>query len=264
MGKAKAMSDSGEKIAFSGADIGTAFSLLTRIPVPINHEEAGARAADAVWAYPLVGAALGACAAIIAHIALALGAPAAFAGALALASAAIVTGFMHEDGLADTADGLGGGQTPERRLEIMKDSRIGAFGATILGIALIARFAGLEALSVSGALFWTLVAVGAASRLPMVLVMAFVPRARPEGLSATVGAPPPKAVLGAIVSATTVCVIALGWSGFAVLFWALIAPWPLILYANLRIGGQTGDILGACQQIAEITALAVVVAYYAS
>ncbi len=254
------MSDEKERFTFRLADIGAAFGLLSRIPVPLDHVRAGQRAAQSVWAFPLVGAALGAGAALVAHVSMALGAPAAFAGALALATFAVGTGFMHEDGLADTADGLGGGQTPEKCLEIMKDSRIGAFGATVLGIALIARFSGFEALSVAGALFWPLVAVGAASRLPMVLVMFFMPRARPGGLSDKVGSPPPQALVGAIALALVLCLFALGWSGFALLFWALVAPLPLIGFAKVRIGGQTGDILGATQQLAEIASLAVAVA----
>jgi len=241
-------------------DIAAAFSMLTRLPIPVDHDEAGARAAEASWAFPLVGAMLGAGAALVAMLALKLGAPTGIAAALALATLALSTGALHEDGLADCADGLGGGTTKVRRLEIMKDSRIGAFGATALAIALIARWSGLEGLTASGTLFWPLVAIGAASRLPMVLAMFLMTPAKPDGLAASVGLPPPVSVGAAVASVLVISLIALGWGVLPLFFWTLVAPLPLFLMAKNLIGGQTGDVLGGSQQLAEIAGLAVVLA----
>jgi adenosylcobinamide-GDP ribazoletransferase len=251
------MSDPSQHQGFRWGDIAAAFSLLTIIPVPVDHEIAGARAAQTVWAYPLVGAVLGAGAAIIGSVAISLGVPAGVAAALVLGLFALTTGAMHEDGLADCADGLGGGGDRARRLEIMKDSRIGAFGAVALVVALLARWSGVEALIQAQSLFWPLVAVGAASRLPMVLAMFVMPQARDDGLSAGVGLPPPQSVVAAIGATIVICVLALGWGVIPMLFWVGIATLPLFWLAGRLIGGQTGDILGGSQQLAETAALAV-------
>jgi len=240
---------------FPLSDIAAAFSLLTRVPIPVDHEMAGERAANATWAYPLVGAALGALAALVGSISQWLGAPIGISAALSLATLVLASGAMHEDGLADCADGLGGGRDKDHSLAIMKDSRIGAYGATALMLAIIARHAGIEALFASGP-FWPLIAVGAASRLPMVLAMRLMPAARENGLSAGVGIPPVASLALATGLATMICLFALGWGGLAPLFWALLAPLPLFWLAHKHIGGQTGDILGASQQLAEIAALA--------
>ncbi len=248
---------------FRISDINAAFSLLTRLPVPVDHEEAGERAAYATWAYPLVGAVAGGLAGLLANLALALGAPAAISAALALTVLVIITGAMHEDGLADCADGLGGGANKTRRLGIMKDSRIGAYGAVALAIAMIARWSGIDALASGGHLFWSLIAVGAASRAPMVLAMFVMKPAREDGLSSGIGVPPPQSVAAAAGIAIIIAFITLGWGAFPLIFWSLVAPLPLLALANKLIEGQTGDILGGTQQLAEIAGLAVVVALIA-
>jgi adenosylcobinamide-GDP ribazoletransferase len=241
-------------------DVATAFSLLSTLPVPVDHDEAGARMATATWAYPLVGAALGALAAIIGNIAVYLGTPAGVAAALVLGILALSTGGMHEDGLADCADGLGGGRDKGTRLAIMKDSRIGAYGAVALGVALLARWSGLEGLIISGHLFWPMIAIGAASRLPMVLAMFLMSPARQDGLAAGVGIPPPASVVGAVVISVILCLLTLGWGAFPMLFWVATLPLPLFYFAMKRIGGHTGDVLGGSQQLAEIAAISVAVA----
>jgi len=253
------MRDQIGKAPFQAHDILAAFSLLTRLPVPVDHDIAGARAANAVWAYPLVGAVLGGGAATLALIAQGLGAPNGIAAAVGLGALVMATGAMHEDGLADCADGLGGGKDRDRRLEIMHDSRIGAFGAAALTLALLARWSGMTALmGPDTAFFWPMVAIGSVSRLPMVLAMFLIEPARREGLSAGVGMPPPASVLGALGMAGVIGIAALGFAVFGLLFWALLAPLPLFWLAGKLIGGQTGDVLGGSQQLSEIAALAVI------
>jgi adenosylcobinamide-GDP ribazoletransferase len=236
-------------------DILAAFSLLTRLPLPVNHARAGARAAVATWAYPLVGATLGLLAGAIGSLAILAGVPNGMAAALALAVLVLASGGLHEDGLADCADGLGGGRDTPHRLEIMKDSRIGAYGAVALGLALIARWSGIDSLPL-GSLIWAMAAVGAVSRVPMVLAMYFMQNARASGLSASVGRPPPESVLIALVLAGLISAAGPGLTGIWALLWALLAALPVLMLANRRIGGQTGDVLGATQQCAEIAALA--------
>ncbi|MBZ0129475.1 MAG: adenosylcobinamide-GDP ribazoletransferase [Rhodobacteraceae bacterium] len=249
---------------FQRHDIAAAFTLLTRLPVPADHEAAAQRSAHAVWAWPLVGAALGAMAALAASIMLALGTAPGIAAAIALASLALATGALHEDGLADCADGLAGGHDRDRRLAIMRDSRIGAFGAVALGLALLARWSGIETLASEGHLFWPLVAIGAMSRLPMALALFTLPPARTDGLAAGVGLPPPQAIAAASAIALAFALIAFGWGAIALVFWCLAATLPLFLTARRLIGGQTGDILGGSQQLAEIAGLAVATALIAA
>jgi len=254
------MSDAPSQQGFQAADILAAFSLLTRLTVPVDHNISGVRAAAATWAYPLVGAAVGALAATMAAFAGFLGAPEVFSASLALATMVLVTGAMHEDGLADCADGLGGGKAKATRLMIMKDSRIGAYGAVALTIALIARWSGIQGLAVNEALFWPLVAVGAASRAPMVAAMFFMQPAKDDGLSANVGLPPPASLAASVGLALLICLLALGFGGISVLFWAFVGALPLLVLANNLVDGQTGDVLGGAQQCAEITALAAALA----
>jgi adenosylcobinamide-GDP ribazoletransferase len=253
------MTDNNSHSPVQLADIGAAFSLLTRIPVPVDHERAGARAAQSVWAYPLVGAVIGFLAAVVGSLALVLGAPETIAAALTLGSFAMLTGAMHEDGLADCADGLGGSSNKTRALEIMKDSRIGAFGAVALCVALITRWSGILELTLADFVY-PLIAVGAVSRLPMVLAMYLMPNARKTGLSQTVGQPPFAAVGVASIISFLIALIAMGWAGIIVLGWAILGALPLFVWAQKRLGGQTGDILGGSQQCAEICALAACVA----
>ncbi len=232
-------------------DIAAAFSLLTRLPVPVNHARAGARGADAAWAFPLVGAALGLLAGLLGWALLALGVAPAMAAVFIIALQVTMTGAMHEDGLADMADGLGG-FTQERRLEIMKDSRIGTYGAIALVLALLARQAGLSTLAAAD-LPLTLAALGAGSRALMVATMAWLPNARAGGLSAHAGKPE---AWPALLIGLTACLLAFGWSGFALFSGMALAVAIIALIAKARFGGQTGDILGASQQSAEIAGLA--------
>ena len=239
-------------------DIRVAFSLLTRLPVPVDHARAGERGARAAWAYPLVGTALGALAGMLAAIALWLGAPAGMAAALALATLATATGGMHEDGLADFADAMGG-QTREQRLEIMKDSHIGAFGAIALTLALLARWSGIVPLS-GWDMILDLAAVGTISRAGMVVAMAELRNARKTGLSAATGRPTQGTLLMALGIALAATLALTGFGGLYLFVIGLAGTLPVLWLAERTLGGQTGDVLGAAQQCAEIAALAALIA----
>lgn len=243
------------KLDVQPTDIPAAFTLLTRIPLPVDHAKTGQRAARAAWAYPFVGAVLGLIAGTIALSLAAIGIDTGIAAAAAIGLFMLLTGALHEDGLSDCADGLGGGTTIQRRLEIMKDSRIGAYGAAVLGTALLARWSGYSAI-ITVDWLWAFIAVGAASRLPMVLVMFGMPLATPNGLAASVGG-----VTGPIAAIATIltlvlCIASIGLLAFPVMLVAILACLPLCWMAWRRLEGYTGDILGGCQQIAEIAALA--------
>ncbi len=233
------------------ADPVEALALLTRLPVMSDFTR-GARAA---WAWPLVGVVVALIAGSVGWLALALHIPAPAVAALVIATQIAVIGALHEDGLADTADGLWGGLDAVRRLEIMKDSHIGSYGVLALILALILRWTALTALIGAGGLFAPLIAAGALSRVPMALLMAALPNARGSGLSNNFGAPPRDTVLLAILTALVIGFLAIGWSVLALAVWGALATAALAQIARAKIGGQTGDILGASQQIVEITAL---------
>lgn len=238
-------------------DLLSAFALLSRLPLP-NHQGTGARSA---WAWPLVGAVLGALGAALASGALWLGVTPGVTAVLVLALFAMLTGGLHEDGLSDTADGLYGGWTRERRLEIMKDSRVGSYGVLALVLVTLARWSGLTAVLVYGQAgdgHWAaLVTTGALSRAPMALVMTLLPNARGAGLSHATGRPGPVTALAGLALAVALAVALTGWTALPLLFTVLGVTLWLSFTALRRIGGQTGDILGATQQLAEVACLVV-------
>jgi adenosylcobinamide-GDP ribazoletransferase len=234
-------------------DLLSALALLTRLPLP-NHRGTGAASA---WAWPLVGAVLGALAAGVASLGMWLGLTPSVVAVAVLAVLVMLTGGLHEDGLSDTADGLFGGWTRERRLEIMKDSRVGSYGVLALVLVTLARWSALVALLVHGGHCAALVAAGAVSRAPMALIMALLPNARGEGLSHATGRPSLTAAWIGIGLAGAIAGLLLGWSALAIVGAALGAGVLVSIVALRRIGGQTGDILGASQQLAEVACLAV-------
>jgi adenosylcobinamide-GDP ribazoletransferase len=238
-------------------DIWAAFSLLTRLPVPVDHARAGERAAVATWAYPIVGTAVGALTGLAVSIAMALLLPSGFAAAIGLLAAVAFTGAMHEDGLADCADGFWGGHERTRRLEIMKDSSIGAYGAVVLIVFLLAEWSAVEALVFSYPIL-TFAGVGAISRLPMVFAMWVMPNARDNGLAAGVGMPPALSVQIATGITLVIALASMGWVGIVAMVFAVLAAFIVGGIAHAKIEGYTGDVLGAMQKCAALAVLATV------
>lgn len=236
-------------------DVPAAIGFLSRLPVRVDGDWAMTRGAANAWAYPVAGAVVGVIACFVGWLLFDVGSM--FAAALLLAAMVIATGGLHEDGLADTADGLWGGWTPARRLEIMKDSRIGAYGVLALVLSLLLRWLGLEAV-LSSANWWALIAIPAASRAAMVPLMA-LPQARPGGVSATVGRPPSASILIAVALGALI-LLPLGRSGIVVFVVTATLCAAVALVAQAKIKGQTGDLLGATQQVTEIGAWAVLAA----
>lgn len=234
------------------SDIAAAFGLLTRLPLPGGGpvpRPAGA------WAWPLAGLGVGALAAALGAGAAGLGLQAGVVAALVMAAEAMLTGALHEDGLADCADGFWGGHSRARRLEIMKDSRVGSYGVLALVIAGLARWSALVALVASGN-WGAVIAASALARAPMAVVMAALPNARGEGLAARHGAPPMAAALAAAGLALALALVLTGAPGVAMAAAAAGAALVVAGVARAKIGGQTGDVLGATEQLALIAALA--------
>ncbi len=213
-------------------------------------------------ALPLAGALIGACGALALLIARAAGVAPLPASACAVAILVAVTGALHEDGLADLADGFGGGRTKERKLEIMRDSRLGSYGACALGLALILRVTALGAIAERGLLpaVCALIVTGAVSRAAGLLPMTLLPPARADGAGASAMRPSREALLAALALAAAVSLLPtlagvplhrLALANLA----ALLAAALVTRLAERQIGGFTGDVLGAAQQAAEVAAL---------
>lgn len=233
-----------------------ALVLLTRLPLPRLPSSAFARQAQAAWAFPLAGLAVGLPACVLGAAALALGVPTTVAAGLILAVQVMLTGAMHEDGLADTADGLWGGLTAERRLEIMKDSRIGSYGVLALILATGLRWSALAALVAQEGWWGAVIGAAILSRAGMAGLMATLPPARAGGLSRSVGRPPAAVAACGIGLALALGLLSAGGAAMIAALCAGAMVWGLAMLARAKIGGQTGDILGASQQLAEIAALA--------
>lgn len=235
------------------AEVQLAVMLLTRLPAGRLGEPVPALGA-AVWAFPLAGLAVGGIGAAALLAALSAGLAAPLAAGLALGAQMLATGGLHEDGLADLADGFWGGRDPARRLEIMRDSRIGSYGTLALIVSVELRWQALAALAETpGRAALALIAVAMTSRVASAMLLALMPPARADGLGrAAAGAGLTGALLAAALAGGPALFLA-GMAG-AMAVQALITL-GLARLARVKIGGQTGDVLGAAQQLAEIAAL---------
>ncbi len=239
-------------------DLASCFVLLTRLPMPKLPDAAFARGAQAVWGYGIVGAVLGMGATLLAVLSLAAGLPEVIVAGLVLGVFMLTTGAMHEDGLADTADGFWGGQTAEKRLSIMKDSHIGSFGTLALIVVTGIRWAAVSALL--GTAPAALIACAALSRACMPVVMHVLPPARKEGLAQGVGRPSLATALLTLGLSVVLAFAAIGGETLPALAACLTATSLVIWMAKRKIHGQTGDVLGSTQQICEAAALCTLVA----
>ncbi|WP_289041670.1 adenosylcobinamide-GDP ribazoletransferase [uncultured Aliiroseovarius sp.] len=239
------------------ADIPASIGLLTRLPVRLADDQVLRRGGRSAWAWPLVGVIPAGLGALAGFAALTFGAPVLWAAALMLVVQVMITGALHEDGLADTADGLWGGTTRARRLEIMKDSHIGTYGVIALVLSLLLRVAALMVILPADGAFWAIVVAGIVSRAPMVALAATMSKARPGGLSHAVGLVPGRTAWLAVGLSTVCALVLTPYAVLGLLFWCALGGAVVAVSAARKIGGQTGDVLGASQQVAEIAALAV-------
>ena len=243
------------------ADLRRAAQLLTRIPLPgdAGPPEPGALA-RALRVFPLVGALLGLAGALVLAATHLLGLPQPAGPLLALAAVMLLTGALHEDGLADTADGFGVRRSPAERLAIMRDSRIGTFGVLALGMMLAIKVAALAAMPpwLAGA---ALVATAAASRSVFPVLAIALPPARSDGLGAGMGRPSGATMAIAIGLGVAALLAAVGPArATAALAAATAAVLVLGWLARRQVGGYTGDVLGATQQTTETVMLLAIAA----
>lgn len=235
-----------------GEEARLALMLLTRLPTGRLVDPAPTLA-EARWAFPLVGLPVGACAWIAQAGGIALGLDPLAAAIAALAAAALVTGALHLDGIADFADGIGGGRDRAHCLEIMRDSRIGSYGVLALIFTLALAAAALAPLAPAMSLPVLLfTAVG--SRLAMLVALDRLPPARVDGMGLrAAGAAPWAWAPGMAATAVLGLWVGLG-AAVALLAGAAVAG-LLARLALRRIGGQTGDVLGAAQVLTETAGL---------
>lgn len=246
------------------AEFLVALRFLTRLPVPFVRRLDPPPLHAAMAMFPLAGALVGVLtggALVASNIA---GLPELFSATLALAVGALITGAFHEDGLSDVADGFGGGHTRDQRLDIMRDSRIGAYGALALCFATLARaslFTSLLDLPPLGTIA-LIAGAGAFSRSLMVDLLWATRPARGDGLSVMAGRPSRNTTLlalglGGVMAGVAGGLVLAPAAGALALIAGGIAVAVVRAIAMKKIGGQTGDVCGAGQVMAEIAMLAV-------
>jgi adenosylcobinamide-GDP ribazoletransferase len=240
--------------AESRAVVGAA-GFLTLLPLGHRLEISRIDVARGSWAFPLVGAVLGAAVTGVALTADLMLPPLA-AAALAVAFGLVATGALHLDGLADSADGLGG-HSPEQALEIMRDHAVGAYGAAAIGLDLILRIVLIGALLEHGEALAALVAAGAVSRAAVLPLARWLPYARDvvgpgAALSEQRNGRP--TALGIALSAALSLAI-FGLEALPMLALAALVVLAVGLLARQRLNGITGDVLGATVELVELTVL---------
>ncbi|MEM7508401.1 MAG: adenosylcobinamide-GDP ribazoletransferase [Pseudomonadota bacterium] len=236
-----------------------AMQFLTRLPMPDTGWEEG-RLARAQRYFPLVGALVGGVAGAVFWLG-AQALPPVIAAGLALGAGMLLTGALHEDGLADTMDALGGDSSRDRALEIMRDSRIGSYGALALIVSVGLRWSALASLApVTGAL--ALVIAGATGRMLMVPLSRVLPYAREDGAGRAVSQGGKGGEVPIAVATALALGLAAGWLGLIALGVAAVLTAMMAIWFARRIGGYTGDSLGAVEQVGEISVLLVFATAY--
>ena len=239
------------------ADLALCLTFYTRLPIRWQGLE-GRNFAEAQWAAPLAGVAVALCGAFIFWLGYTVGTPPLLTAALTLTAILVVTGCLHEDGAADVADGFGGGRTREHKLEIMRDSHHGTYGFATLIVTFLIRWSAIAALATPWTALGALLAAHAVSRALIPAFMIVLPPARRNGLSAGAGTPTWPIAGAALAIGAVFLLPALGVIGGPIAAAALAAWFFFLKKLSLRqIGGQTGDVLGALQQGAEIIVLVI-------
>jgi adenosylcobinamide-GDP ribazoletransferase len=237
-------------------DLSVGVLFCTRLPLMRSRPFEDGELARAAWAFPLAGFVVGVIGAVVYVVASRAGLAPWPAAAIAVAATFAATGGLHEDGLADTADGFGGGATREDKLAIMRDSRIGTYGVCALILSFLVRVGAIASLAEPAAVAAALIGAHAAARALLPLLMLFLPPARGEGLSYAAGIPARENAAAAAVLGLLILIGCIGFAPAAVT--AIVLAIVLAIVARLsaaQIGGQTGDVCGALEQIGEIVVL---------
>jgi adenosylcobinamide-GDP ribazoletransferase len=239
-----------------------AFALLTRFPLPSIEQRSTASLASAFWAYPIAGAVVGATGAAALWLAAVLGFSTGVCVVVAIATVILAGGALHEDGFADFWDGLGGGETREEKLEIMRDSRIGTYGVLALllmlglnGLLLVNlyHYAGLATVAAG------LIASEAAARGAIAVPLGTMLPARADGMGQAMSDLQASTLGVGMLVAAVIALLFLGMNGFAVILGAAIGAAIVAALAGALLGGFTGDVLGAAAAMARAGGLGALV-----
>ena len=235
-----------------------ALQFLTRLPIPARLQTVWGMEdlRDSVHMFPLVGVLVGLGASLVYAAAVFCNLPPVIAAILAVATQILMTGALHEDGLADVCDGFGGGRTREEKLAIMRDSRLGTYGAIGLILSLGLRIAAIGAIAHPVDVTLALTAAAALSRAAMPVAMWLLPQARTEGLAASAGRPQRGRVLVGVGLGVVVSLLCMPFlaAGIAIVASAVCGRMLLSL-SRRQISGVTGDVLGGIQQATEASCI---------
>ncbi len=232
-----------------------AIQFLTRVPVPLPNIYTPERLTLAARYYPLVGIGVGVAGAVILTLALQI-VLFPVAVILSVIGTILLTGAFHEDGFADTCDGIGGGQSKSQALEIMRDSRIGTYGALALVLSIGLKISLLALMPLQSAAL-TLIAAHGASRAAILLVLSTTDYARDEGSAKPLatGISAHSLFIGLAVGCVALIPLAMNVSGISIICGLLglgFCALTLQVIVTRKIGGFTGDTLGAVQQVSEL------------
>lgn len=241
-----------------GRDLALAAMFLTRLRLPLAGTSGLSDLRRASRMFAVVGILVGLAGGLTYAVAIEVGFASWLAASIAVATTILLTGGLHEDGLADLTDGLAGGASREEKLAIMRDSRIGTFGTLALIFSVLFRIAALASLTDIPIVVAALIAANAGSRAAITAIMHGLANARDDGLSAAVGRPDRTAAILGLAIAAAAALVLLQEAGLLALIVAGGATAGLALLVRRQIGGQTGDVLGAAEQIAQTAFLAAV------
>ncbi|WP_130730378.1 adenosylcobinamide-GDP ribazoletransferase [Komagataeibacter xylinus] len=238
------------------ADLVCGLGLLTRLPTGwLARDGLPYSMTRSIWCWPLIGAAINALVALAYGVGLRLGLAPLPAAGWCVGGLLLLCGGLHEDGLADMADGCGGGRDRARKLEIMRDSRVGSYGVMALVVALLVRITALAAMPGPVALM-ALPVAGALARAAMAGVLWRLPPARRDGLASTMDHLPRAALVACLGLAGALAALLLpGWRALAACGVAMLASVVMCRLACWQLGGQTGDVLGATAVVTECAVL---------
>ncbi len=226
---------------------------LTRLPLRLNFNYSMSAVGSASRCFPLVGLIVGGLSGAIFLGSQLLGMPLILAALLSLSAQVLLTGALHEDAIGDVADGFGGGADKSRKMEIMRDSRVGTYAVVTLILVLGLKAAAISSLKDAYLAFSVLLSAAVVSRGMIVWAMYLLPSARADGLGASAGKPSLTACLWALAFSVLVPMATLNpFLGSIALLASFAGAFVMSMIAYRQIGGQTGDVLGSVQQISEL------------
>ncbi len=251
-GSSTATAQAGSLLADWRRDVFLALGFFTRLPIPAVSGHLG----SAARAFPFAGLIVGLIGALVYFLAIEIGLSGLLAALLAVAATGIVTGALHEDGWADVCDALGARGGMAQRLEILRDSRLGAYGGLALIFSTSIKVAAIANLGAPELVAGALIAAHTLARGVLPLVMARMSLARSTGLAVDVGRPSVNAANWSLIIALVIATIAVApVAALVALLAALAATWAIAKLAQAKFGGYTGDVLGAVEQVAEMAIL---------